>query len=105
MKVEVVYNSGQTKLRVHFSRYCPYFTERKAIVRFKNSGTGKPSGKFTLTHDDAQRLARALLLACSAGDVNLVEFSASGKRQGAKAAQERDTKTDCRTPGPAFPSL
>jgi len=87
MKVEVVYESGQT-----YNEYIESGTAlisqnaKRIIVQFKNSGLGKPSGKFTMTHDDAERLARALLLACSAGDVNPIQFSVGEKKKTATAA-------------------
>jgi len=87
MKVEVVYESGQT-----YNEYIEAGTARiiqnakRVIVQFKSNGTGKTSGKFTLTHDDAERLAHALLLACSAGDVSPIEFSVGEKKKAASAA-------------------
>jgi hypothetical protein len=76
MKAEVVYDSGQT-----YNEYIEAGTARisqnakRVIVQFKSNGSGKTAGKFTMTHDDAERLAHALLRACSAGDVTPIEFS------------------------------
>jgi hypothetical protein len=82
MKVEVVYDSGQTYSE-HISAGTARISQnaKQVIVQIKNSGSGKPSGKFTMPHEDAERLARALLLACSAGDVNPIEFSVGAKQK------------------------
>jgi hypothetical protein len=87
MKVEVVYDGGRTYSE-HISAGTARISQnaKQVIVQIKNSGTGTPSGKFTMPHEDAERLAHALLLACSAGDVNPVEFSVGVKKQAAKAA-------------------
>jgi hypothetical protein len=76
MKVEIEYPSGQS-----YEEFITAGTARvsqnarRVAVQFKSSRPGKPAGKFTLTHEDAERLAHALLLANSAGDVNPIEFS------------------------------
>jgi hypothetical protein len=87
MKIEVVYPSGQT-YNEHIVSGTARISQnaKRVIVQFKSSGEGRTSGTFTLTHDDAERLAHALLLANSAGDVNPIEFSVGEKKNSAVAA-------------------
>ncbi len=89
MKVKVVYDDGRGnnyeqyiqagKVRISQS-------SKRITVQFKNDGSEKPTGVFTMHHADAERIGRALLLMCSAGDVNPVEFSVGEKQEAAAAA-------------------
>ena len=86
MKVEVVYESGQTYHEyIESGPALISHNAKRVIVQFKSNGSGRMSGKFTMTHDDAARLAHALMLACSAGDVNPIQFSVGEKKNAALA--------------------
>jgi len=72
MDFELKYSSGQTyqetiqagtaKVRLHSKRVHAWF-----------KGSGKSAGNFTIPRDEAERLAHALLLACSTEET-IVQF-------------------------------
>jgi hypothetical protein len=75
MKIELIYESGQTYseyIRPAIARIG--HNDKEVIVRFKRSNSEKPSAKFRLANADAQRLAYALLLASSTLSANAIEF-------------------------------
>lgn len=82
MKSEVVYTSGQTYYE-HLSKYSVRVSrgQDRVAVRFNDANSdSKKSGMFSLRPEDAQRLAHAILLACS-GDVRPIEFSADERTE------------------------
>lgn len=74
MRLEVVYNSGQTyneTIRTGTAKIKQH--SKRVTVWFKGTGPGKSEGTLALAKDDAERLARGILLACSAEDT-LIQF-------------------------------
>ena len=86
MKVEVVYESGQTYHEIFGAGTARISKTAKRVIVELISVRGTPSGKFTLTHEDAERLAYAMLLANSAADVKPIEFSVGEEKKAPSAA-------------------
>lgn len=73
MQVEVVYKNGRTYSSESMKAGTAKIRQHKKRVTAWFRGSGKSKGEFSIQKDDAERLAHALLLACSTEDTT-IEF-------------------------------
>lgn len=78
MKIHMVYAGGRNYQDDFNAGTARISKETKHVIVELRGKSGTPSGMFTLTHEDAERLGYALLLANSAADIKPIEFSIGG---------------------------